>query len=100
MANPDRPGFIKSKTGGLRGELNSDAPGFANWTTVVAWRTLDYSFSNDLDGTNAAGVADLMFELLAETGAALVLVTHDPALAARADRVLIMTDGRLDADAR
>ncbi len=54
VANPDRPGFIKSKTGGLRGELNSDAPGFANWTTVVAWRTLDYSFSNDLDGTNAA----------------------------------------------
>lgn len=56
--------------------------------------------TGNLDGANAAGVADLMFELLAETGAALVLVTHDPALAARADRVLIMTDGRLGEGAR
>ena len=51
--------------------------------------------TGNLDGKNAAGVADLMFELLAETGAALVLVTHDQALAARADLVLTMTDGRL-----
>ena len=53
--------------------------------------------TGNLDGANASGVADLMFELLAETGAALVLVTHDPVLAARADRVLVMTDGRLAA---
>lgn len=54
VANPDRLGFINSKTGGLRAELNTDALGFANWTTTVAWRTLDYDFSNDLDGTDAA----------------------------------------------
>lgn len=53
--------------------------------------------TGNLDGRNAAGVADLMFELLAETGAALVLVTHDAALAARADRVVVMTDGQLSA---
>ncbi len=53
-ANPDRPGFTDSKTGGLRAELSTDVLGFANWTTVAAWRTLDYDFSNDLDGTDAA----------------------------------------------
>ncbi len=51
--------------------------------------------TGNLDADNARTVADLMFELLAETGAALVLVTHDPALAARADRTLVMAAGRL-----
>jgi len=36
-----------------------------------------------------------MFALVAETGAALVLVTHDDALAARADRTVRMADGRI-----
>ena len=49
--------------------------------------------TGNLDGANARGVADLMFDLVAETGAALVLVTHDPALAARADREVRMADG-------
>ena len=55
--------------------------------------------TGNLDAANAAAVADLMFDLLAETRAALVLVTHDPALAARADRAVAMTGGRLDAGA-
>jgi len=54
VANPDRLGFIDSKTGGLRAELNTDVLGFANWITTLGWRTLDYAFSNDLDGTNGA----------------------------------------------
>ncbi len=49
--------------------------------------------TGNLDAANASGVADLMFELVAETGAALVLVTHDPALAARADRQIFMGGG-------
>jgi iron complex outermembrane receptor protein len=53
-ANPDRLGFTDSTTGGLRAELSTDALGFANWTTVASWRTLDYDFSSDLDGTDAA----------------------------------------------
>lgn len=35
--------------------------------------------TGNLDSANAGGVADLMFDLVAETGAAMVLVTHDPA---------------------
>jgi putative ABC transport system ATP-binding protein len=55
--------------------------------------------TGNLDAANAAHVADLMFDLVAETGAALVLVTHDEHLAARADRAVRMRDGRVAQDA-
>jgi putative ABC transport system ATP-binding protein len=51
--------------------------------------------TGNLDGANAHAVADLMFALVAEAGAALVMVTHDEALAARADRTARMADGRM-----
>ena len=51
--------------------------------------------TGNLDAANAAHVADLMFDLVAETGAALVLVTHDETLAARADRAVRLRDGRV-----
>ena len=53
--------------------------------------------TGNLDAANAAHVAELMFDLAAETGAALVLVTHDEALAARADRTVRLRDGRAEA---
>jgi putative ABC transport system ATP-binding protein len=51
--------------------------------------------TGNLDGVNAAHVSDMMFDLVAETGAALVLVTHDEVLAARADRAVRLRDGRV-----
>ena len=51
--------------------------------------------TGNLDAANAAQVAELMFALTAQTGAALVLVTHDEALATRADRVVRLRDGRV-----
>ncbi len=51
--------------------------------------------TGNLDAANAAAVAQLMFDLVAQSGAALVLVTHDEALAARADRRARMADGRM-----
>ena len=51
--------------------------------------------TGNLDSANAAVVADMMFDLVGETGAALVLVTHDPSLADRADRLCRMADGRM-----
>jgi putative ABC transport system ATP-binding protein len=54
--------------------------------------------TGNLDAVNAAHVADLMFDLVAETGAALVLVTHDEVLAARADRAVRLRDGRVAQD--
>jgi putative ABC transport system ATP-binding protein len=49
--------------------------------------------TGNLDGPNARTVADLMFDLVAEIGAALVLVTHDLVLAQRASRQVVMADG-------
>ncbi|HLZ84110.1 MAG TPA: ATP-binding cassette domain-containing protein [Caulobacteraceae bacterium] len=51
--------------------------------------------TGNLDAANAAAVTELMFNLVAQTGAAMVMVTHDDALAARADRVARMFDGRM-----
>ena len=53
--------------------------------------------TGNLDAANAAHVAELMFDLAAETRAALVLVTHDEALAGRADRLVRLRDGRVAA---
>jgi putative ABC transport system ATP-binding protein len=52
--------------------------------------------TGNLDTETGQAAADLMFELTAEAGAALVLVTHDEALADRADRRLRMTAGRIE----
>jgi putative ABC transport system ATP-binding protein len=49
--------------------------------------------TGNLDAANAAQVAELILNLTAETGAALVMVTHDEHLAARADRIERMADG-------
>jgi putative ABC transport system ATP-binding protein len=50
--------------------------------------------TGNLDGANARHVSQLIFELAAETGAALVLVTHDESLARQADRIVRLADGR------
>lgn len=56
--------------------------------------------TGNLDGTNGALVADLLFDLVGDSGAALVMVTHDDRLAARADRIVTMRDGQVVAPAQ
>jgi putative ABC transport system ATP-binding protein len=51
--------------------------------------------TGNLDQTTGARVIELMFDMARQQRAAVVFVTHDPALAARADRVLTMTKGEL-----
>ena len=51
--------------------------------------------TGNLDADNAGLVADMMFALVAEVGAALVLVTHEAALAERAGRRVTMAGGRI-----
>jgi len=47
--------------------------------------------TGNLDVGNGAQVIDLLFTLRAEQGTTLVLVTHDPALAARCDRSIALS---------
>ena len=54
--------------------------------------------TGNLDGANGALVADMLFDLTRQSGAALVLVTHDINLAARTDRTVTMRDGRVVSD--
>ena len=53
--------------------------------------------TGNLDAVNAAMVADLLFGLVSEEGAAMVLVTHDASLAARADRQVRLGGGMASA---
>ena len=51
-----------------------------------------------LDHATGERIIELLFELNRESGATLVLVTHDPALARRCGRTLSLRSGRLQAD--
>lgn len=51
--------------------------------------------TGNLDQKTGAVVVDLMFDLARKNRTAVVLITHDPALAAKADRVYTMTAGEL-----
>lgn len=51
--------------------------------------------TGNLDERNSQVVADLLFDLVRREGATLVLVTHDPLLAARADFVYRLAGGVL-----
>jgi putative ABC transport system ATP-binding protein len=51
--------------------------------------------TGNLDGATGTQIIDLMFEMNAEQGATLILVTHDNVLANRCGRILRLASGRL-----
>ena len=51
--------------------------------------------TGNLDQNTGAVVVDLMFDLARRNNTTVVLITHDPNLAARADRSFTMTQGQL-----
>lgn len=54
--------------------------------------------TGNLDAATGAEIIDLLFARRAETGATLLIITHDASLAARCQRVLTMADGRIISD--
>ena len=51
--------------------------------------------TGNLDIDTGAAIMDLLFTLKREEGATLLLITHDPALAKRCDRIASVRDGRI-----
>jgi putative ABC transport system ATP-binding protein len=56
--------------------------------------------TGNLDSSTGAAIIELLFTLNRERGSTLLLVTHDAALAERADRVVSLRDGRVVGDRR
>lgn len=54
--------------------------------------------TGNLDASTGAAIMDLLFDRCAATGATLVVITHEPALAARCSRIVELADGRVVAD--
>ena len=54
--------------------------------------------TGNLDAATGETIIDLLFTRRAETEATLVIITHDPALATRCERVVTLADGRIVED--
>ena len=51
--------------------------------------------TGNLDGQNGSVIMEMLFSLREKHGSTLVLVTHDPVLAKRCDRMIALSDGRI-----
>jgi lipoprotein-releasing system ATP-binding protein len=87
----DRADHLPGELSGGEQQRIAVARAFMNRPEVVL---ADEPFGN-LDRAKGARLSDLLFDLRDREGTALVIVTHDPDLAARADRILELDDGRL-----
>ena len=54
--------------------------------------------TGNLDSATGRHVIDLLLGLNRDYGSTLVLVTHDPALASFAERIVTLQDGRIASD--
>jgi putative ABC transport system ATP-binding protein len=54
--------------------------------------------TGNLDSANGRLVLDLLLERNRKAGTTLVLVTHDPEVASRADRRIVLRDGQVVED--
>jgi putative ABC transport system ATP-binding protein len=56
--------------------------------------------TGNLDAETSGRIVELLWELKATSGVTVILVTHDPELAGRADRVIRLRNGRVAEDSR
>jgi putative ABC transport system ATP-binding protein len=108
LERPGRQGILRRV--GLEGrgghrptQLSGGEQQRAALATVLAARApivLADEITGELDSTNTALLLDLLTEIHADEGVTLVLATHDPDVADRADRVVQLRDGRVVGDRR
>ncbi len=54
--------------------------------------------TGNLDAATGAEIIEVLFSRREETGATLVIITHDPSLAERCDRIITLGDGKIATD--
>lgn len=54
--------------------------------------------TGNLDAATGNAIIDLLFARRAETAATLIIITHDPLLAERCERIITLADGRIASD--
>jgi len=91
MGLADRAGHLPGELSGGEQQRVAVARAFMNRPGIVL---ADEPFGN-LDREIGSRLGDMLFALRDKEDTALVIVTHDPRLAARADRTLRLQDGRL-----
>ena len=84
------PGLIGGRD---RREVGARAAELLDLMGLAARR--DHKPSGNLDTHNREEIHRLFFELRERLGQTVVIVTHDESLAARADRTITMSDGRI-----
>jgi len=88
MGLSDRTDHLPGELSGGEQQRVAVARAFMNRPKIVL---ADEPFGN-LDREIGATLGDMLFDLRASEGTSLVIVTHDPQLAARADRTLVLRD--------
>ena len=90
----DRSGHIPAKLSGGEQQRVATARALANEPPVL----LADEPSGNLDLETSEVLHDVLFDLVRDHGTAMVVVTHNPALAARTDRILRLSSGVLQWD--
>lgn len=92
---------LGSRADGRPAQLSGGEQQRAALAAVVVTRPpilLADEITGELDTRSASGLLDLLMEIHGSEGMTIVLATHDPSVAARADRVVELRDGRIVSD--
>ena len=92
----NRDGHLPSELSGGQQQRVTIARSFVHDPAVIF---ADEATGN-LDSKTSDEIIDLLLSLNAERGVTTLLVTHDPEIAERCSRVLVMQDGRIVEDRR